>query len=175
MYNDKSMTEKTLKNKKKIPECTILLHDIRSIINVGAIFRTADAIHVTQIILTGITPTPIDRFGRKRDDFAKSALGAEEVIPWKYQEKPLSVINSYKKQGYKIVCIEQDIQSIDYKQLKIGKNDKILLIPGNEVDGVPKNILKKTDHILEIPMNGIKESLNVSVATGIILYRLLDQ
>ena len=169
------MSAKTLEKKNKIPECIILLNDIRSITNVGAIFRTADAVGIKQIILSGITPTPTDRFGRKRDDFTKSALGAEEIVSWKYQEKPISIINSYKKQGYKIICLEQDSRSIDYKQLKVRGSDKILLIPGNEIDGVPKKKIKKADYILEIPMNGIKESLNISVATGIILYRLLDQ
>ena len=174
MYNDKTMKQKeSIKSVKS--ECVILLHDIRSIVNVGAIFRTADALGISKIILSGITPTPIDRFGRMRDDFSKSALGAENSITWEYNEKPLKIITQYKKSGYTIVSLEQNPRSIDYKRLSFNKNDKILFVPGSEVSGVPQNIIKKSDYIVEIPMRGIKESLNVSVATGIVLYRLLDR
>ncbi len=160
---------------RAIPECILLLHDIRSITNVGALFRTADAVGVNQIILSGITPAPIDRFGRKRSDFTKSSLGAEESVPWKQVSNIITTITNLKKQGYTVYALEQNLRSVDYKSIKINKNDKIVLIPGNEIDGVPKNILKKMDAIIEIPMRGIKESLNVSVATGIVLYQLLDQ
>jgi tRNA G18 (ribose-2'-O)-methylase SpoU len=157
-----------------LPECILVLHDIRSITNVGALFRTADAVGVSQIILSGITPAPIDRFGRKRTDFTKVSLGSEDSVPWKQVATITTTLTTLKKQGYTLYALEQNPQSVDYKSVKIKKTDKIVLIPGNEVDGVPKNILKKCDSILEIPMQGIKESLNVSVATGIVLYRLLD-
>jgi tRNA G18 (ribose-2'-O)-methylase SpoU len=161
--------------KKNIPECILVLHDIRSITNVGAMFRTADAVGVTNIILSGITPAPIDRFGRTRSDFTKASLGAEDSIPWKQVMNITTTLAALKKQEYTIYTLEQDPHSVDYKSVKIKKSDKIVLIPGNEVSGVSKKIINRADHILEIPMHGIKESLNISVAVGIVLYRLLDQ
>lgn len=154
-------------------EIYILLHDIRSVYNVGAIFRTADAIGVTKIYLTGITPTPLDRFNQSRPDFAKSALGSEKTVAWEYAKSPASLITKLKKQGVQIVCIEQNSNSVDYKKAKLGK--KVLVVLGNEVTGVSKSLLKKADTIAEIPMHGLKESLNVSVSAGIVLYRWFDK
>lgn len=159
-----------------IPKTILLLHDIRSIVNVGALFRTADAININQVILSGYTPTPIDRFGRKRNDFIKASLGAEDSIVWGKTLKTLKqTISDFKKAGYTICCIEQSKQSIDYKLYKPKKNEKLVIIPGNEVLGISNDILKLADVVLEIPMRGEKESLNISVATGIVLYRLLDR
>lgn len=160
---------------KKTPHCIVILHDIRSVINVGAIFRTCDAVGVSEIILSGTSPAPIDRFGRIRSDFAKSALGAEKTVIWKQVPNITTTITELKKDGYTVCCIEQSPNSIDYKSITIEPNSKIVVIPGNEVDGVPMDIQNMSDAILEIPMHGSKESLNVSVATGIVLYRLLDQ
>jgi 23S rRNA (guanosine2251-2'-O)-methyltransferase len=168
------MSPKKTPRKKTIPECILLLHDIRSVINVGALFRTADSVGVSRILLSGTSPAPIDRFGRKRSDFVKAALGAEDSVIWNVVEKIIPTIKNLKKQGYRIIVLEQANNSIDYKKVSLLKNEKIVLIPGNEVDGVPKKILDLTDTIIEIPMRGTKESLNVSVATGIALYRLLD-
>jgi 23S rRNA (guanosine2251-2'-O)-methyltransferase len=154
-------------------EIYILLHDIRSVYNVGAIFRTADAIGVTKIFLSGYTPTPLDRFNNPRKDFAKCALGSEKTIEWEYAKTPSKFISALKEKGVKVVAIEQSDQSTDYKKAKIGA--KTLIIFGNEVSGVSKTILSKADQILEIPMRGMKESLNVSVSAGIVLFRLFDQ
>lgn len=154
-------------------ETYILLHDIRSVYNVGAIFRTADAVGVTKIYLSGITPTPLDRFGQPRSDFAKCALGSEKTVAWEYRKSPAVLISRLKKEGTQIVCVEQSDASIDYKKAKLGK--KVLVILGNEVSGVPGSILKKADTIAEIPMRGLKESLNVSVSAGIVLYRWFDR
>jgi tRNA G18 (ribose-2'-O)-methylase SpoU len=169
------MNEKKPPHKKVIPECILLLHDIRSVINVGALFRTADAVGVSRIILSGTSPAPIDRFGRKRSDFVKAALGAEDSVTWGTIEKIIPTIKNLKEQGYRIIILEQANNSVDYKKVSLLKNEKIVLLPGNEVDGVPKKILDLADTIIEIPMHGIKESLNVSVAIGIALYRLLDK
>lgn len=158
----------------KLPQTILILNDIRSIINVGAIFRTADAIGVDQIILSGVSPAPIDRFGRVRGDFAKASLGSEYSVAWKQVENIIKTIKDLKKQGYTIIAIEQTKNSIHFKKYSLKKGQKVVIIPGNEVDGVPKKILKLADVILELPMRGMKESLNVSVATGIILYHLLD-
>ncbi len=164
-------------NQKKIslPRSILVLHNIRSVINVGAIFRTADAVGVNHTIISGYTPTPIDRFGRKRSDFIKASLGAEDSVSWEYTASIKKTLLSLKKDGYSLYAIEQSPTSKDYKSVKIKKKDKIVLLPGNEVTGVPAELLRVADHIIEIPMNGKKESLNISVATGIVLYRLLDR
>lgn len=161
-----------MKNKKQILNI-LILPNIRSAINVGAIFRTADAAGIDKIYLVGITPRPNDQFGRTQKDIAKSALGAETWIKWEYKEKLLPLINSLKKQSYEIVALEQDDRSIDYRKYK--KSKKTALILGEEVNGLDKNILKSCDKIIEIPMKGRKESLNVSVACGVALFRILDR
>jgi tRNA G18 (ribose-2'-O)-methylase SpoU len=147
----------------------LILHNIRSVENVGAMFRTADAAGIDKIYLTGYTPTPVDRFGRKRKDIAKSALGAEEFVPWEYKKLVSPVIAKLKQDGFFIVGIEQDKKSIDYRKLKT-KNKNVFIV-GTEVIGISKNILEKCDSIIEIPMKGKKESLNVSVALGVVLFR----
>jgi tRNA G18 (ribose-2'-O)-methylase SpoU len=156
---------------KKSSENIVILHNIRSVSNVGAMFRTADAAGVNKIYLTGYTPGPLDRFGRKRKDLAKSALGAEEFVKWEHKKSLPALISRLKKEGYKIIAIEQDSKSVDYRTIKI--KNKNAFIVGPEVIGIDKNILKKCDVIAEIPMHGKKESLNVSVALGVVLFRIL--
>ena len=153
-------------------ENVLILHDIRSVENVGAMFRTADAVGVKIIYLTGYTPTPLDRFGRKRGDLAKSALGAEEFVKWEQKKSISALLTKLKKENFYIVGIEQDKKSIDYRKVKI--KNKNAFIVGTEVTGIPKNILNKCDVIAEIPMRGQKESLNVSVATGVALFRICN-
>jgi len=157
---------------KKRIENILVLPDIRSVENVGAMFRTSDAAGIKKIYLTGYTPAPLDRFGRKRNDIAKSALGAEEFVLWEYKKSLLALLNKLKKEGYDLIAIEQDKNFIDYKKVKIGRKNAFIL--GSEVAGLSKNILKKCDVIAEIPMKGKKESLNVSVALGIVLFRILN-
>jgi tRNA G18 (ribose-2'-O)-methylase SpoU len=169
----------------------ILLYNLRSVYNTASIFRTADGAGcVEKIYLTGTTPTPKDKIGEWRSDFIKVSLGAEKNILWEYiktlpQTKKL--ILSLKKQGYKILAVEQNKNSIPYYKLKLKNKDKILLIFGSETKGLPPSILKTAHHILEIPMKGKllknaahpkktklgKESLNVSVSAGIVLFRIL--
>ena len=151
-------------------ELCLALHNIRSVYNVGAIFRTADARGVSKIYLCGYTPAPIDRFGRARKDIAKAALGAEKMVSWESVESLSSLISKLKKEKYRILALEQDEASINYKKAKLEK--KNLLILGEEVKGIEKEILKTCDEILEIPMKGEKESLNVSVAAGVALFGL---
>lgn len=153
------------------PQICLALHNIRSTHNVGAIFRTADAAGVTKMYLCGITPAPIDRFGRDRKDISKAALGAEKVIKWEQVKDIKKLIAKLKKEKYQIIAIEQDEKSKNYKKIKISL--KTLLIFGNEVGGIEKDILETCDQIAEIPMKGTKESLNVSVAAGVILYSQL--
>jgi tRNA G18 (ribose-2'-O)-methylase SpoU len=158
-------------NKKEKNDFVLVLPDIRSAINIGAIFRTADAVGISKIYLTGYTPRPSDKFGRVQKDISKSALGAETWIPWEYKEKLSLLINQLKKEGYLIVAIEQNKKSIDYRKIKIKKKTAFIL--GSEVGGLNKNILNKCDQITEIPMFGKKESLNVSVACGVGLFRII--
>ena len=156
-----------------IKESVLILPDIRSAINVGAIFRTADAVGIDQIFLTGVTPRPTDKFGRIQKDIAKSALGAELWIHWEYEKEILPLIKRLKREGYQIVALEQNDKSKDYREIKLKK--KMAFILGQEVTGVLKEVLDKCDEIAEIPMSGKKESLNVSVACGVFLFRIFQQ
>jgi len=151
----------------------IILDDLRSVHNVGAIFRTADAVGVSKIYLSGTTPTPLDRFGRARKDFAKSALGSEKTVPWEYVKNPVALIRKLKQDKFQIIAVEQAKNSTDYKKIKPAK--KAVVILGNEVEGISKRILMSADIISEIPMRGKKESLNVSVSAGIVLFRWFDR
>jgi 23S rRNA (guanosine2251-2'-O)-methyltransferase len=150
----------------------LLLDNIRSVHNVGSIFRTAETLGISKIYCAGTTPSPTDRFGRKRKDFAKVSLGAEDMISWEGVGSSIPIVKNLRKEGFEIIALEQAKNSIDYKKVKTG--NKILVIIGNEVDGVSKDLLKLADTIAEIPVKGKKESLNVSVAAGIFLFRLLD-
>lgn len=156
---------------KKQTDSILILPDIRSAINIGAMFRTADAVGISKIYLTGYTPRPTDKFGRIQKDIAKSALGAETWIPWEYKKTLTPLMSSLKKDGYTIVAIEQDKRAIDYRKVK--GLEKVAIIMGPEVLGLDKKILDKCDVIAQIPMYGKKESLNVSVACGIALFRIL--
>ncbi len=149
----------------------LILPDIRSAINVGAIFRTADAVGISKVYLTGYTPRPTDKFGRIQKDIAKSALGAEVFVPWEYKKSLLAVIRKLKLDDYTIIAIEQDKKAVDYRKIKAPQ--KVAIIMGPEVLGLSKKILEKCDIIAQIPMHGKKESLNVSVACGVTLFRIL--
>lgn len=154
----------------------VILHNIRSLYNVGSIFRTADAAGIEKIYLCGITPHPVDVFGKPREQLIKVSLGAEKYIEWEYCKSMSRLIDKLKRDGYKIFSIEQSKKSIPY--YKISKslilNHKSSLILGNEVKGLPQSILKKSDKILEIPMKGKKESLNVGMAFGIVAFYLIN-
>ena len=150
----------------------VLLHNIRSVHNVGSIFRTCDALGVDTVYISGYTPKPLDRFGRARSDVAKVALGAEKNVKWEEIKNPKKLLAEMKKICVKIIALEQAENSVDYKKVKI-TGDTIFIF-GNEVDGVEKNILSLADTVAEIPMRGKKESLNVSVAFGVAMFRMLN-
>jgi 23S rRNA (guanosine2251-2'-O)-methyltransferase len=150
----------------------LLLDNIRSVQNVGSIFRTAETLGISRIYCLGTTPVPVDRFGRKRKDFAKVSLGAEDMIPWEHTDEAGALIKRLKKDGFQILALEQAKDSIDYKEAEL--KSKMLIILGNEVDGVSKDLLRSVDSIAEIPHAGKKESLNVAIAAAVFLYRLLD-
>ncbi len=150
----------------------LLLDNIRSVHNAGSIFRTAETVGISTIYCLGTTPVPQDRFNGKRKDFAKVSLGAEEMVKWEHIDKPIQLLKKLKKEGFEIMAIEQSENSIDYKKVEI--KDKTLIILGNEVEGVSAELLRISDVIAEIPLKGKKESLNVSVAAGIVLFRILN-
>lgn len=156
---------------KPKPCVYLALHNIRSSENVGAIFRTADGAGISKIFLTGVTPSPVDRFGRLSRRVAKSALGAENSVPFEKSFQIGAVIKNLKRQNFQIVAIEQSANSVDYKLVKV--KSKVLFVVGNEVKGLPESVLDKADIVAEIPMGGTKESLNVSVAAGIAIFRML--
>lgn len=173
-YSRKHSAEKGEKARaSRIPRgASLLLHDIRSVHNVGAIFRTADAAGVDRVYLSGYTPGPCDRFGRARKDFAKTSLGAERVLSWSHVSVPERLLSELKKGGVRIIALEQAPRSVDYKRVKTGARCLIML--GNEVEGLPKKLLNAANVIAEIQMRGKKESLNVSAAAAVFLFRLLD-
>jgi len=151
-----------------------VLSNIRSNHNVGSIFRTADAFGIKKIYLCGITPAPIDRFGRPNKELIKVALGAEQYIKWEHAAKTHALLDKLKKNGYTIYALEQakNAHALATARLSKQQNARAALVVGNEVAGLSKAILKRADHTIEIPMNGKKESLNVSVAFGIAAYAL---
>ncbi len=149
--------------------------NIRSRYNVGSMFRTADAAGIEKIYLCGVTPTPVDAFGRACKKIAKVALGAETSVAWEQRKSIVRLLQNLKKQGFFIICAEICDTPIPYINFKIpkGRKEKIALVMGSEVDGLSKNILTVADTILSIPMHGKKESLNVSVAFGILAFYLI--
>jgi len=152
----------------------LILHDIRSAHNVGSIFRTADGAGVDEIILSGYSPVPPKKGALYLSDadkaLKKTALGAEESVIWKKRKSLARLLQSLKKEGYDILALEQSKESVDYREYAY--SGKIALVVGNEVRGVDTKILASCDAILEIHMYGKKNSLNVSVATGIALYQI---
>ncbi len=146
----------------------IILEDIRSAYNVGAIFRTADAAGVAKVFLVGYTPAPIDRFGRAQAEIKKTSLGASETVPWEQVATTKEVIERLQVSGVTVAAVELAKGSLSLKDFK--EPEQVAYIVGNEVDGVSKETLSQVDVIVELPMLGQKESLNVSVAAGIILY-----
>ena len=154
-------------------EAVVILENVRSAHNVGAIFRTAESVGVAKIYLVGYTPAPIDRFGRTVPDLQKTALGADAMVPWEQCEDSVALIQKLKAEGFAIVAVERTEDAMDYKEYV--PSDRVVFIFGNEVDGVSSEALAASDVVISLPMKGRKESLNVSVATGIVLYRMLDR
>ncbi|MDD5043385.1 MAG: TrmH family RNA methyltransferase [Patescibacteria group bacterium] len=142
----------------------VIAHNIRSLYNVGTIFRTADALGISKIFLTGYTGQP------PRKEISKVALGAEKTVAWEQQKRVGVVINKLKKEGVKIIALETGSKATDYKKFK--PKFPLALILGNEVAGISGGLLQKTDKVISLPMAGEKESLNVGVAMGAAGYYL---
>jgi 23S rRNA (guanosine2251-2'-O)-methyltransferase len=144
----------------------LMLHNIRSMWNVGSMFRTADAAGIEKIILSGYTATP------PRKEIDKTALGAQETVLWEYHPDPLEILSGMKKEGIRICGLEITEGSRPYTSLGSGVFP-LCLVVGNEVDGLEKEVLELCDEVLEIPQYGTKHSLNVAVAAGVALFEMV--
>ncbi len=147
----------------------LLLDNIRSILNVGALFRTCDGAGFEKIVLTGFTPTP------PRKEITKTAIWAENFVAWEYFKNPIGYIQNLQKEGFKVFVLEQTPESIDFHEIALMKYENICLILGNEIEWVQKELIALADHCIEIPMLGQKQSLNVATAWGICMYQLVDK
>lgn len=153
------------KSSEKSP-LIIIADNVRSMHNVGSIFRTSDAFLVEKIYLCGITPTPPHR------EIQKTALGATESVDWQYAENTLDVVNQLKKEGWTILALEQTTNSVMLDELKVEKGEKIAIVLGNEVEGIDQEVINLCDKAVEIPQFGTKHSFNVSVSCGIMLWQV---
>lgn len=153
---------------RKIP-VVILLDNVRSLHNVGSAFRTADAFRCEHIYLTGITGAPPHR------EIHKTALGATESVAWKYFARPEEAVQKLKQEGYRIVVIEQTTTSSPLHEFTAGREERICVVFGNEVNGVSEGVMTLADVALEIPQAGTKHSLNISVCVGIVCWELFKR
>lgn len=147
----------------------IVLDNVRSLNNIGSVFRTADCYRVEKIILCGITACPPHK------DIRKTALGASETIEWSYEEDTVTAVNSLKKQGYRTCAIEQADRSQNLYNFNAEKGEKLAIILGNEVKGVQQSVVDICDEVIELEQYGTKHSLNISVCTGIVVYDLFNK
>ena len=145
----------------------VVLDNIRSMHNVGSIFRTSDAFRVAKICLCGITATPPHR------DIRKTALGAEESVDWQYYDSTMEAVREFE--GAHICALEQVVDSVPLREVDLPKENTIVLIVGNEVDGVDEKLLDFCNQVIEIPQFGTKHSFNVSVSTGITLWEIFNK
>jgi 23S rRNA (guanosine2251-2'-O)-methyltransferase len=146
----------------------VVLDNIRSMHNLGSVFRTADAFLIEAICLCGYTPQPPHR------DIQKTALGSTETVDWIYFQTAIDAVQQLHERGYKVFAVEQTEGSISLEKFYVDANEKIAVVFGNEVEGVNNEVLKMCDGSIEIPQFGMKHSLNISVAAGIVLYKLSE-
>jgi len=162
------ITVEEFKTSEKTP-IIIVLDNVRSLHNIGSIFRTADAFRLESIYLCGITGTPPNK------EIHKTALGSTESMDWKYFENTSDAVNSLKENNYSVYAVEQAEGSINLHEFEFPKSGKIALIFGNEVNGVEENIMQHVTGCIEIPQFGIKHSLNISVSVGIVIWELFQK
>lgn len=155
------------KEREKLPLC-VLLDNVRSMYNVGAIFRTADAFLIKEVILAGISGCP------PHPEISKTALGAEESVEWRHVEESFAEVMRLHEEGWKICVLEQTHNSVPLQEFSPTDDNKYLLVVGNEVNGVDQRIVDIADIVLEIPQTGVKHSLNVSVSAGIALWQFVS-
>jgi 23S rRNA (guanosine2251-2'-O)-methyltransferase len=162
------MSTEDFKTAAKIP-VVIVLDNVRSHLNVGSVFRTADAFKIEAIYLCGITGTPPHR------DIQKTALGATETVSWHHSGTTLGAIEALKQKGYKICAIEQAERATMLQDFKALAHTPLALVFGNEVDGVAQEVVSISDVVIEIPQFGTKHSLNVSVSAGVVIWEVSRQ
>ena len=153
---------------KKLP-VTVVLDNVRSEMNVGSVFRTADAFLIERICLCGITPQP------PKAEIHKTALGAEESVSWQYYPTALAAVEQLKRDGYTICSIEQVHDSISLEKLVINKSQRLAIVLGNEVKGVSQEVVDASDLCVEIPQYGIKHSLNISCCAAIVMWHCFEK
>jgi len=158
-------TVDTLKDAERLP-IYVLLDNIRSLYNVGSIFRSSDGARIEKLFLCGYTPFP------PRKEIEKTALGATSTVPWEYFKDPKEAIAQIKSQGIKLCVLEHTTKSIPYYDLT-KENFPLCLVVGNEITGISKDVVSEADLAVDIPMYGVKQSLNVAVAYGIALYEFV--
>lgn len=164
------MNSEEYKRSLKMP-VTVILDDVRSLYNVGSVFRTSDAFRIEKIILCGITATPDNSLV----EIHKTALGAEETVDWEYCSDCVSAVKDLKSKGYTAIAVEQVEDSIKLGDFKADRNSSYALVFGNEVKGVNQQVVDNCDISLEIPQYGTKHSLNVSVSAGIVIWEFAKQ
>jgi tRNA G18 (ribose-2'-O)-methylase SpoU len=147
----------------------IVLDNVRSHLNVGSVFRTADAFLIEAIYLCGITGTPPHR------DIQKTALGATETVAWRHFETTAAAIGELKSKGYKIASVEQAENATMLNELNYDGQEKLAVVFGNEVEGVEQAVVSASDMVIEIPQWGTKHSLNISVSAGIVIWEMVRQ
>ena len=158
----------TFKSTKKKP-LVVILDNVRSLHNVGSVFRTSDAYLVEKIFLCGITAVPPSA------EIHKTALGAEDTVQWEYAENTVAVVASLKANGYTVIAIEQVEGSVSLNDFAIDNKRKYAVILGNEVKGVQQSVVDQCDACIELPQFGTKHSLNVSVTAGIVIWEFSKQ
>ena len=156
------------RNQKKLPY-VIVVDNVRSLNNIGAIFRTADAFLVDKIYLCGISATP------PAPEIHKTALGAEETVEWEYFNSTDECVNRLKEDGYEICVVEQVHNSINPRQISLDVSNKYALVLGNEVDGVLQSVVDVANIALEVPQLGTKHSLNVAITAGILIWEFYNK
>ena len=162
------LTVEEFKEADKLP-LVVVLDEVRSLHNIGAVFRTSDAFLVNRIYLCGITATPPNA------EMHKTALGAEHTVDWKYCETTQEAVNELHSNGYTVLAIEQCEGSTMLGDLHLDKDKKYAIVMGNEVKGVQQDVVNSCDGCIEIPQYGTKHSLNVSVTTGIVLWEFANK
>ena len=164
LISEKRIQTEHIESASRIP-LVVLVDNIRSLYNVGSIFRTSDGVMIEKLILAGFTPHP------PRKEIDKTALGSTKSVPWEYVKHPVEAIHALKERSYKICCLELTDKSIPHYDIR--KTDfPICLVIGNEITGVAKEVIELCDIGIEIPMFGTKQSLNVAVAYGIAVFEL---
>jgi len=156
------------KEMEKLP-VRIILDNIRSLVNVGSVFRTSDAFLVEEIVLCGITATPPHR------EIHKTALGATESVNWRYVKSTADIVKEYQNHEIKVYAVEQAEGSMMLDNIKFNFDNEVAIVMGNEVKGVSDEVMKLVDGCIEIPQFGTKHSLNISVTTGIVVWELFQQ